>query len=83
VPSSPLFALLSRTFTPNRYTAMSPAEVTEKLALHKMKDRSWYVHPRYVPSWPFAIFPSRLPVSGLCPERVGRPKVMSLAVSLR
>ncbi|KAF7321320.1 hypothetical protein MKEN_00652200 [Mycena kentingensis (nom. inval.)] len=28
--------------------AMSPAEVTEKLGLHKMKDRSWYVHPRYV-----------------------------------
>ncbi|KAJ7188345.1 ADP-ribosylation factor family-domain-containing protein [Mycena filopes] len=28
--------------------AMSPAEVTEKLGLHKMKDRSWYVHPRCV-----------------------------------
>jgi hypothetical protein len=28
--------------------AMSPAEVTEKLGLHKMKERSWYVHPRYV-----------------------------------
>lgn len=27
---------------------MSPAEVTEKLGLHRMKDRSWYVHPRYV-----------------------------------
>jgi hypothetical protein len=27
-------------------TAMSPAEVTEKLGLHRMKDRSWYVHPR-------------------------------------
>lgn len=27
-------------------TAMSPAEVTEKLGLHKMRDRSWYVHPR-------------------------------------
>lgn len=27
---------------------MSPAEVTEKLGLHKMRDRSWYVHPRYV-----------------------------------
>jgi hypothetical protein len=26
--------------------AMSPAEVTEKLGLHKMRDRSWYVHPR-------------------------------------
>jgi len=25
--------------------AMSPAEVTEKLGLHKMRDRSWYVHP--------------------------------------
>lgn len=30
------------------FTAMSPAEVTEKLGLHRMKDRSWYVHPRYV-----------------------------------
>jgi len=29
-----------------RPVAMSPAEVTEKLSLHKMKDRSWYVHPR-------------------------------------
>lgn len=28
------------------FTAMSPAEVTEKLGLHRMKDRSWYVHPR-------------------------------------
>ena len=28
------------------HTAMSPAEVTEKLGLHKMRDRSWYVHPR-------------------------------------
>ena len=27
--------------------AMSPAEVTEKLGLHRMRDRSWYVHPRY------------------------------------
>lgn len=27
-------------------SAMSPAEVTEKLGLHKMKERSWYVHPR-------------------------------------
>jgi ADP-ribosylation factor protein 6 len=27
---------------------MSPAEVTEKLGLHKMRDRSWYVHPRLV-----------------------------------
>lgn len=26
--------------------AMSPSEVNEKLCLHKMKDRSWYVHPR-------------------------------------
>lgn len=26
--------------------AMSPAEVTEKLGLHRMRDRSWYVHPR-------------------------------------
>jgi len=26
---------------------MSPAEVTEKLGLHRMRDRSWYVHPRY------------------------------------
>lgn len=24
---------------------MSPAEVTEKLGLHKMRERSWYVHP--------------------------------------
>lgn len=28
--------------------AMSPAEVTEKLGLHRMRDRSWYVHPRCV-----------------------------------
>jgi hypothetical protein len=27
-------------------SVMSPAEVTEKLGLHRMKDRSWYVHPR-------------------------------------
>lgn len=27
---------------------MSPAEVTEKLGLHRMRDRSWYVHPRSV-----------------------------------
>ncbi len=27
-------------------TAMTPAQVTERLGLHKMKDRSWYVHPR-------------------------------------
>ncbi|KAG1871639.1 ADP-ribosylation factor 6, partial [Suillus subluteus] len=26
--------------------AMSPAEVTEKLGLHRMRHRSWYVHPR-------------------------------------
>jgi len=26
--------------------AMSPAEVTEKMGLHRMRDRSWYVHPR-------------------------------------
>ncbi|KAF0496464.1 ADP-ribosylation factor family-domain-containing protein [Gigaspora rosea] len=25
--------------------AMSPAEVTEKLNLHHMRDRAWYVHP--------------------------------------
>lgn len=29
-------------------SAMSPAEVTEKLGLHRMRDRSWYVHPRLV-----------------------------------
>lgn len=29
-------------------TAMSPAEVTEKLGLHRMRDRLWYVHPRFV-----------------------------------
>lgn len=29
-------------------TAMPPSEVTEKLGLHRMRDRSWYVHPRYV-----------------------------------
>ena len=27
---------------------MAPAEVTEKLGLHRMRDRSWYVHPRCV-----------------------------------
>ncbi|ODN87673.1 ADP-ribosylation factor 6 [Cryptococcus wingfieldii CBS 7118] len=38
--------------------AMSPAEVTEKLGLHRMKERSWYVHPRYVslPSSPSFYF---------------------------
>lgn len=30
------------------FLAMSPAEVTEKLGLHRMRDRSWYVHPRSV-----------------------------------
>lgn len=30
------------------HLAMSPAEVTEKLGLHRMRDRSWYVHPRCV-----------------------------------
>lgn len=25
--------------------AMSPTEVTERLGLHRMKDRSWYCHP--------------------------------------
>jgi hypothetical protein len=29
---------------------MSPAEVTEKLGLHRMRDRLWYVHPRYAHS---------------------------------
>ena len=33
----------------SRWLAMSPAEVTEKLGLHRMRDRSWYVHPRCVP----------------------------------
>lgn len=27
------------------YPAMSPTEVTEKLGLMRMKDRSWYCHP--------------------------------------
>jgi len=27
---------------------MAPAEVTEKLGLHRMRDRLWYVHPRFV-----------------------------------
>ena len=31
---------------------MSPAEVTEKLGLHRIRDRSWYVHPRYASSTP-------------------------------
>jgi ADP-ribosylation factor 6 len=30
----------------NLSPAMSPAEVTEKLGLHRMRDRLWYVHPR-------------------------------------
>ena len=25
--------------------AMSPAEITEKLQLHKLKDHLWFVHP--------------------------------------
>ena len=42
----PIF--ISRLFVSNvlPYAAMSPAEVTEKLGLHRMRDRSWYVHPR-------------------------------------
>ena len=36
------------TCSPLRSIAMSPAEVTEKLGLHRMRDRSWYVHPRCV-----------------------------------
>lgn len=31
-------------FSPCR-AAMSPTEVTEKLGLLRMKDRSWYCHP--------------------------------------
>lgn len=27
------------------YSAMTPTEVTEKLGLLRMKDRSWYCHP--------------------------------------
>lgn len=27
------------------FTAMSPTEVTEKLGLMRMKDRSWFCHP--------------------------------------
>jgi hypothetical protein len=42
--------------------AMSPAEVTEKLSLHKMKERSWYVHPRYAYILSF-LSPSPLSVS--------------------
>lgn len=34
----------------NVCVAMSPAEVTEKLGLHRMRDRLWYVHPRFVPA---------------------------------
>jgi len=30
----------------NSSAAMAPAEVTEKLGLHRMRERSWYVHPR-------------------------------------
>lgn len=30
---------------PIQKPAMSPAEVTEKLGLHRMRDRSWFVHP--------------------------------------
>lgn len=29
----------------SRHAAMSPTEVTEKLGLLRMKDRSWYCHP--------------------------------------
>lgn len=31
--------------TRNVFTAMTPTEVTEKLGLLRMKDRSWYCHP--------------------------------------
>lgn len=31
--------------------ALSPAKVTERLGLGKMKDRSWFVHPRYAASY--------------------------------
>jgi ADP-ribosylation factor protein 6 len=46
-----MLSLLVEVETPNLFSyllAMSPAEVTEKLGLHRMRDRSWYVHPRYV-----------------------------------
>jgi ADP-ribosylation factor protein 6 len=43
VHSSPTIHLI---WYPFRFEAMSPAEVTEKLGLHRMRDRSWYVHPR-------------------------------------
>jgi len=41
--SSPIHITSIPIFLPQ---AMSPAEVTEKLGLHRMRDRSWYVHPR-------------------------------------
>ncbi|CCA66382.1 probable ADP-ribosylation factor 6 [Serendipita indica DSM 11827] len=37
------YAITELTSTP--HLAMSPAEVTEKLGLHRMRDRLWYVHP--------------------------------------
>ena len=45
-----MFAFRCR-FSMLEFVAMSPAEVTEKLGLHRMRDRSWYVHPRYVHSF--------------------------------
>lgn len=39
--------LMSRSLTSDALSlaAMSPTEVTEKLGLLRMKDRSWYCHP--------------------------------------
>ena len=36
---------VSRTIAEVHQTAMTPTEVTEKLGLLRMKDRSWYCHP--------------------------------------
>ena len=59
--TSRIFRVVSLTSTHTRLRphtsllAMSPAEVTEKLGLHRMRDRSWYVHPRcvFTPIFPF------------------------------
>ena len=47
LPGGALSSSIFISSIPNFYPqAMSPAEVTEKLGLHRMRDRSWYVHPR-------------------------------------
>jgi hypothetical protein len=55
-PPSRLVRILAAWLIRLNPIAMSPAEVTEKLGLHRMRDRLWYVHPRSVLSILFLAF---------------------------